>query len=108
VVGRAERASEWKGTLVSFVFSRVRELGGLRELIKFAFVQMLAKGRALVLDAGAALVKDGRLDRAEDAVFLDVAELRRSLAGEDLRGLVRERRAVREREAGRRHIPRVM
>jgi pyruvate,water dikinase len=105
---RAERAGEWRGMLVRFALSRVRELAGLRELIKFAFVQLLAKGRVLILDVGASLVKDGRLDHAEDAVFLDVAELRRALAGEDLRALVRERRAVRERELGRRHIPRVM
>jgi pyruvate,water dikinase len=105
---RAERAGEWRGTLVRFALSRVRELAGLRELIKFALVQVLAKGRLLILDVGAALVKDGRLDQAEDAVFLDVAELRRALAGEDLRGLVRERRAAREREKGRRHVPRVM
>ena len=35
LVDRAERAGEWKGTLVSFVLSRVRALAGLRELIKF-------------------------------------------------------------------------
>ena len=108
LVDRAERAGEWKGTLVKFALSRVRELAGLRELIKFAFVQVLARGRALVLDVGAALVKGGRLDAAEDAVFLDVKELRRSLAGEDLRALVKERKAARAREQGRRHIPRVM
>ena len=108
LVDRAERAGEWKGTLVKFALSRVRELAGLRELIKFGFVQVLARGRELVLDVGAALVKEGRLDAAEDVVFLDVKELRRSLAGEDLRALVKERRAVRVREQGRRHIPRVM
>jgi rifampicin phosphotransferase len=108
LVDRAERAGEWKGTLVKFVLSRVRQLAGLRELIKFGFVKILARGRALVLDVGAALVKEGRLDAADDAVFLDVKELRRSLAGEDLRALVRERKAARARELGRRHIPRVM
>lgn len=108
LIDRAERAGEWRGTLVKFVLSRVRELAGLRELIKFAFVKMLAKGRGLVLEVGAALVKEGRLDAAEDAVFLDVKELRRSLLGEDLRALVKERRAARARELGRRHIPRVM
>jgi len=108
LVERAEREDEWKGTLVAFALSRVRELAGLRELIKLGMIRVLARGRRLILEVGAALAEGGRLDRAEDAVFLDVAELRRALAGEDLRGLVRDRRATREREIGRRHIPRLM
>jgi len=108
LVERAERAGEWKGTVVRFALSRVRGLAGLRELIKFAMIRLFGQGRRLILDVGAALAKDGRLERAEDAVFLDVAELRRALAGEDMRARVRERRAARDREQGRRHIPRLM
>jgi pyruvate,water dikinase len=57
---------------------------------------------------GAELASRGQLDTADDVFFLNLPDLRRALAGEDLRKTVAERREVYRREQGRRHIPRVL
>src|SRR5207249_5715421 len=83
-------------------------LGGLREQPKFQSMRVFALGHALVAPVGAELAERGLLDAADDAFFLTLPELRRAIAGEDLRGTVVDRRALYRREQGRRHVPRVL
>jgi pyruvate,water dikinase len=57
---------------------------------------------------GQALVDEGRIARADDVFFLDLAEARRGLAGEDLSARVEQRRADYGLELRRRHVPRLL
>jgi len=94
--------------VLRFLLRRVRQLSGLREQPKFQIMRVFALGHALVAPVGADLAKRGLLDTADDVFFLNLPELRRAFAGEDLRKTVIERRDVYRREQGRRHIPRVL
>jgi pyruvate,water dikinase len=94
--------------ILRFLLGRVRLLGGLREQPKFQIMRVFALGHALVAPVGAELANRGLLDAADDAFFLTLPELRRAIAGEDLRPSVAERREVYRREQRRRHIPRVL
>jgi pyruvate,water dikinase len=105
---RASRKGRLRGTLVRFLLGRARELSGLRETPKFSIVLLLAKVRDLLWPVGEELVQDGRLERAGDIFFVSVPEAWAGLAGEDLRAIVRERRAAYEREMGRKHVPRLL
>jgi len=71
-------------------------------------MRVFALGHALIAPVGAELAERGLLETADDVFFLTLPELRRAIAGEDLRTTVVERRAVYRREQGRRHIPRVL
>jgi pyruvate,water dikinase len=75
---------------------------------KFFLVQTLAGVRRSMLTVGEHLVATGVLAESHDVFFLTFAEARAALAGGDRRELVAERRASHEREARRRHVPRVM
>jgi len=86
----------------------VRLLSGLREQPKFQIMRVFALGHALIAPVGAELADRGLLDTADDVFFLTLPDLRRAIAGEDLRSVVKERREVYRREQGRRHIPRVL
>jgi phosphohistidine swiveling domain-containing protein len=57
---------------------------------------------------GTELAAQGRIRTADDVFFLDLAEARAGLGGQDLRGVVERRRDAYEEELGRRHIPRVL
>jgi pyruvate,water dikinase len=105
---RAARAGWLRGVLVRFFLRRLRELFGQREAPKSSLVRLFARGRALLTPVGEELARAGRLDRADDVFFLDLAEARAGLAGRDLRALVRDRRAAYDRELRRRHVPRVL
>jgi len=94
--------------VLRFLLGRVRLLGGLREQPKFQIMRVFALGHALIAPVGAELADRGLLDAADDVFFLTLPELRRAIAGEDLRNVVIERRAVYRREQGRRHVPRVL
>ena len=94
--------------VLRFLLRRVRQLSGLREQPKFQIMRVFALGHALVAPVGADLAKRGLLDTADDVFFLNLPELRRAFAGEDLRKTVIERRDGYRREQGRRHIPRVL
>jgi pyruvate,water dikinase len=94
--------------ILRFLLGRVRLLGGLREQPKFQIMRVFALGHALIAPVGAELAGRGLLDAADDAFFLTLPELRRAIAGEDLRDTVVERRQLYRREQGRRHIPRVL
>jgi phosphohistidine swiveling domain-containing protein len=108
MIRRATRRSRLLGWVVRFLLSRGRELAGLREMPKFTLVYLLARVRALLRSVGAELAAVGRLSSPDDIFFLDLREARAAVAGTDLRAAVRERRALYEREARRRHVPRVV
>jgi pyruvate,water dikinase len=105
---RASTKGRLRGALVRFLLGRARELSGLRETPKFAIVLLLARVRELLWPVGEALAQAGRLERAGDIFFVTVPEAWAGLAGEDLRAIVSERRAIYEREAGRKHVPRLL
>jgi phosphohistidine swiveling domain-containing protein len=104
----ASRLHGPKRVLLRFLLGRVRLLSGLREQPKFQIMRLFALGHALIAPVGAELVERGLLDTADDVFFLTLPDLRRAIAGEDLRKTVAERREVYRREKGRRHIPRVL
>ena len=54
------------------------------------------------------MARSGRLESAEDIFFLTLPETWPALAGQDLRPVVSERRAVYDRELKRRHVPRIL
>jgi phosphohistidine swiveling domain-containing protein len=94
--------------VLRFLLGRVRLLSGLREQPKFQIMRVFALGHALIAPVGADLTARGLLAAGDDVFFLNLPELRRAFAGEDLRKTVMERREVYRREQSRRHIPRVL
>lgn len=87
---------------------RVRALAGLREMPKFQIIRLFGRVRGILAPVGEELAAAGRIARGDDLWFLALPDVRRGLAGEDLRPLVAARRAEYEREMRRRHIPRLM
>jgi rifampicin phosphotransferase len=105
---RAARKGRLRGALVRFLLGRARELSGMREMPKFCIILLMARARKLLWKVGEDLAGGGRLESAGDVFFLSVPEAWAALAGENLRPLVRGRRAVYEQEIGRRHVPRLL
>ena len=105
---RAAREGRMRGAIVRFLLGRARELSGLREMPKFCIILLMARARELLWTVGAELAKAGRLQGAGDIFFLSMPEAWAALAGEDLRPVVSDRRAVYEQELGRRHVPRLL
>jgi len=105
---RAMRKGRLRGLLVAFFLKRARALAGLREMPKFCLILLLAYMREVLQSIGKELGEAGRLESSEDIFFLTLQEAHKALAGEDMRDLVRERRAIYERELQRRHVPRVL
>ncbi|WP_017613026.1 PEP/pyruvate-binding domain-containing protein [Nocardiopsis salina] len=105
LVARARRSSPWRGAVADFLFDRSRRIGGLREYPKFVWLYAIGETRRELLRVGADLVERGRLEGAEDIMFLELAEAGRAVRGEDLRETVARRRAEYRRELRRRHIP---
>ncbi|WP_246258264.1 PEP/pyruvate-binding domain-containing protein [Amycolatopsis anabasis] len=108
LVGRFPRRQWPKAWLVRFLLRRSRALRGLRELGKFCLVRGWALLREQLLLIGAELVAAGRLDRREDIMFLDLAEVRPALQGKDFRAVVAQRRTVYERECRRPRVPAIL
>jgi pyruvate,water dikinase len=103
------RVSGPRRRLLRFFLSRVRSLMGLREQPKFELMRtVFSPLRELLRPVGVDLAAADRISTADDVWFLRLAEIRRALAGEDLRSTVADRRATYERERARRHIPRVL
>jgi pyruvate,water dikinase len=94
--------------LTRVLLRRVRALAGAREQPKFNVVRIFARGRAILAPVGAALAGAGRIAAGDDLWFLTLPEVRRAVAGDDMRAVVTERRAEYRREERRRHIPRVL
>ncbi|QBI54042.1 PEP/pyruvate-binding domain-containing protein [Streptomonospora litoralis] len=103
---RARRVRPVRGRVASFVMHRARELAGMREMAKFAWLIPLAEMRRQLLLAGAELAEQRLLEAPEDIMFLDLDEARAAADhGMDQRELVAERKAHYTRELRRRHVP---
>ncbi len=99
---RAESASrrptvpggEWPGPILAPLVELTRRYTRLRENQRLTWQRGLALLRRLYVLAGATLVRQGRLRRADDVFFLRADEVDRAitLPGGDLRPLVAERR----------------
>ena len=90
------------------LFHRVRALAGLREMPKFQIIRLFGRVRRILAPVGDELAAARCIARREDVWFLTLPDIRRGLAGEDLRPLVGARRTEYEREMRRRHVPRVL
>jgi rifampicin phosphotransferase len=88
-----------------FLLRRSREIAGLRELPKSAWLHAFAEMRRQLLAVGADLHARGLLDRPDDVMFLDLREALGAAGGADHRALVAARRAEHERERHRRAVP---
>ena len=96
LTGRMRRRSVVRARMVGFGLRRTRQLSGLRETPKFLLVLALAAMREQLALVGETLADNGRITRSDDIFFLDLAEARRGLAGENLSTLVQQRRAAYE------------
>jgi len=107
---RASRGGLVKAGLARFLARRFRELGGLREAPKFAIIQRLGIFHQALMAAGRRLVGQGLLSAPQDIFFLHLAEMKALALGSprDWKRLILERRAVYEREARRKRLPRLM
>jgi pyruvate,water dikinase len=105
---RASREGFLRGKLVGVLLSRARALAGFREIPKFYIVLVFAYMREVLQSVGKDLAEAGRLESGEDIFFITLFEVHAALAGEDMRDIVRERRAGYEQELQRRHVPRVL
>ncbi|MFC7341111.1 PEP/pyruvate-binding domain-containing protein [Saccharopolyspora griseoalba] len=94
-----------RARLARFAMRRVRRLAGLRELPKYCAVLAIAHARAQLLAIGDELAREMRISDPQDVFFLDFEELSALLDGADQSGTIAARRAVRERELRRSHLP---
>ncbi|MBP2371906.1 PEP-utilizing enzyme [Pseudonocardia parietis] len=103
---RARRRRSLRGRLGVFLMRRARELAGLRELAKFAWLIPYWEMRRQLILIGEDLATRGLLDDADDIMFLELPELRCAVTvGTDQRERVAERRAVHRRELRRPQVP---
>lgn len=108
LIGRARRRGPLRAAAVRFCLRRTRALVGMREMPKFLMIIGMGQARAVMLQIGRELAAAGRIANPEDVFFLDFRETKRAAGGDDLRSLVRERRARYDSELTRRHVPRVL
>lgn len=108
LTSRARHRSRFRGRLVGWSLGRARHLTGLRESPKFLLILALAAMRQQLAEVGSSLQADGRIASSDDVFFLDFGDVRRGLAGTDLRSLVVQRRQVYAAELRRRHVPRLL
>ncbi|MFG6194610.1 PEP/pyruvate-binding domain-containing protein [Nonomuraea sp. JJY05] len=95
-----------RGRLAVFFMRRSRELTGLREIAKFAWLPAIQAARRQLLLVGADLARRGRLERADDIMFLNLGEACAAVHdGIDHRELAATRRAEHERELRRPVVP---
>lgn len=108
---RHRRAGWLKAGLVRFLASRVRAWMGLREYPKFFLVRAFGAFREVLLQIGEEMRRQGRLDQADDLIFLTLPELQRlaeNPADPRWRELIAQRRAAYAYEMRRRQVPRVL
>ena len=99
-----------KEKFVRFAARRIRVLMGMREAPKFFIVRVFGSVRNEILASGREFSEQGLIERPDDLFFLHVRELEALARKEqrDWKALIAARRAVHEREARRRQIPRVL
>ncbi|MEV0308384.1 PEP/pyruvate-binding domain-containing protein [Nonomuraea fuscirosea] len=102
---RARRRRPIRGRLAAFFMRRSRQLTGLREIAKFAWLPVIQACRRQLLLAGADLADRGRLERADDIMFLTLEEARAAARDTDHREVAAMRRAEYVRELRRRTVP---
>ena len=106
-----ERPAGWlRERIVRGAARRVRVLMGVRESPKFFAIRVMGIARQALLEVGEEFAQAGFINRAEDLVFLNLSELEALSRKEtrDWKALIAERRAIYEREARRRQVPRVL
>jgi len=108
LTARARSRSRARSWIVGFALDRARELAGLRELPKYLLVIALAQVRRQLAIIGEEIGRAGTIEHGDDIFFLNLHDVRSALAGQDMRDLVRRRRAEYEQELRRRHVPRVL
>ena len=108
LTSRAADRSRLRARLAGLTLRRVRQLVGLRESPKFLLIVALAAMRDHLKGVGRELAAAQTIEQVDDVFFLDLGDVRRGLAGEDLRALVAERREAYQQELKRRHIPRLL
>jgi phosphohistidine swiveling domain-containing protein len=108
LTARARSRSRARSWIVGFALDRARELAGLRELPKYLLVIALAQMRRQLAIIGEEIGRAGTIEHGDDIFFLNLHDVRAALAGQDMRDLVRRRRAEYEQELRRRHVPRVL
>jgi rifampicin phosphotransferase len=100
----------FKEKLVRAAARRVRALMGAREAPKFYAIRVMGIVRAELLAIGEEFAKAGIIENRDDLVFLHIRELD-ALAHREFgewKALIAERRAVYDREARRKQVPRVL
>ncbi|QXV56158.1 PEP/pyruvate-binding domain-containing protein [Amycolatopsis sp. TNS106] len=97
-----------RAVLARFLLRRSRRLRGLREFPKFCLMRGFAALRTQLLLVGEEIVRAERLERADDVMFLDLAEVREALGSRDHRATVARRRRLWERESRRPRVPSVV
>ncbi|BCJ68265.1 PEP/pyruvate-binding domain-containing protein [Polymorphospora rubra] len=103
---RVRRRRPVRGRIAIFLLRRARQLGGLREIGKFAGLYPLAEMRRQLLLVGAELAGQGLLKEAGDIMFLDLAEAGAAVHRQvDHRELVAARKVAYDRELRRTHVP---
>ncbi|HEY3312301.1 MAG TPA: PEP/pyruvate-binding domain-containing protein [Anaerolineales bacterium] len=113
---RAQPGGWFKEKLVRAAALRIRLLMGARESPKFFAVRNIGIARKALLEVGREFVEAGTIERADDLVFLNLAELEELSRqanppdGEERnwKSLIATRRASYERELKRRQVPRVL
>jgi phosphohistidine swiveling domain-containing protein len=107
---RRQRGGRLKEKLVRAAARRIWLLMGARESPKFFLIRMMGIARSALLDVGQEFVAAGTIDRADDLVFLTLAELQAMSrqTSNDWKALIAQRRAAYERELRRRQVPRVL
>jgi rifampicin phosphotransferase len=108
LTARAAERSRLRARLAGWALRRVRQLLGLRESPKFMLIVALATMREHLRAVGQELAATHVIDQVDDVFFLDLGDVRRGLAGEDMRARVAERREAYQQELKRRHVPRLL
>jgi pyruvate,water dikinase len=100
-----------KEKLVRGAARRIRLLMGARESPKFFAIRTMGIARKALLEVGQEFVAAGTIDRADDLVFLKLAELdelANPASTTDWKSLIATHRTAYERELRRKHAPRVL
>ncbi|MHB9146035.1 MAG: PEP/pyruvate-binding domain-containing protein [Symbiobacteriia bacterium] len=94
-----------RAAFIALLLRRFRQSSGVREWHKFYLVHGFGIIRRVLSEAGATLVKAGRLDQVDDIFFLGLADL---TSDRDLRALAKQNRVAYARDLKRRPVPLAM